>query len=345
VSSFGGETAASGAGTIDGARGRRGRLSREQIGESQRVRIMRAMVEVVAERGYGGASIARVVERSGVSRVTFYQLFGTLDGCFLAVLDAAKRRSTVLISEAFAQGGTWSEQAVAGLEALLSFMDSDPELARVCVVEALAAGPAALELRARELEVLKHMVDVAMGQEPAGRYTSMLRAEMVVASVAGILHARVVSGEAPPFLDLLALLVEMVLAPYLDAQAVAEAVEEARLRERKISQERSSRLPRPAADVAIPRGLSNPSAHRRRECLFYLCDRPGASNRAVGKGIGISHSGQISKLLESLAERGLIVKRSGEPGHANAWFATPHGELVARALDETDGVVWVTARR
>jgi AcrR family transcriptional regulator len=342
MSLFGGVTAADVRG--EGVRGGRGRLSREQVQEGQRARIMRAMVGVVAEGGLADASIARVIARAGVSRLTFYELFGNFDGCFLAVLDAAKRRTTVLVSEAFEQGATWPERAVGGLAALLGFLDSDPQLARVCVVEALAAGPAALELRARELEVLKHMVDAAAGQAPGDRHTSMLGAEMVVASVAGILHARVVSGEAPPFLDLLAPLVEMVLAPSLDAQTVAGAVEQARLRAQELGEERSSQLPRPTADVAIPRALTNPSAHRRRECLLYLCERPGASNREVGKGIGVSHSGQVSKLLEGLAQRGLILKRRGRAGHANAWSPTPHGEQVARALQEDGMAVSVGSR-
>lgn len=53
-------------------------------------------------------------------------------------------------------------------------------------MEALAAGPAALEYRAHELEVIKHIVDGAMGPA-AARRASLLGAE---ASVMGILHAR-----------------------------------------------------------------------------------------------------------------------------------------------------------
>jgi hypothetical protein len=127
----------------------------------------------------------------------------------------------------------------------------------------------------------------------------------------------------------------VVLGPYLDAREVAQGVESAEQLARSISEERASQPPPPAAGVAIPRGLSNSGAHRARLCLLHLADHPGASNRAVGEGIGISHRGQISVLLQRLAGQGLLTKRSGNPGHANAWSLTPHGELVAQALRET----------
>jgi AcrR family transcriptional regulator len=293
---------------------------------------MAATAQVAAERGVQGATITGVIERAGVSRVTFYDLFENFEACFLAVLDGAMRRSTALIAGALEGDGPWQEKAVAGLVALLGFLDSDPPLARICLVEALAAGPAALAYRARELELLKHMVDVAAGQARSDRETSLLNAEAVVTSVAGILHARVVTGEAPPFVNLLGPLVSVALTPYLDTETVAREVARAERLARAISAERSAQPPRPAAQIAIPSGLSNPSAYRARLCLLYLAERGEASNRSVAKGIGIAHDGQMSNLLARLARQGLLTKRSGGPGHANAWSLTPRGEQIAQAL-------------
>lgn len=178
--------------------GERGPLSREQVAQVQRARIMRAAAQVVAEQGFGGASIKQVAKAAGVSRATFYDLFESFEQCFLAVLDAAMRRTSARIAQAFAQNTTWQEQAVAGLAVLLSALDADPSLARVCLVEALAAGPAALEYHAREIELLKHMVDSAAGPARTGRHSSALSAEATVVAVAGILHRRLITGEAPP---------------------------------------------------------------------------------------------------------------------------------------------------
>jgi hypothetical protein len=156
----------------------------------------------------------------------------------------------------------------------------------------------------------------------------------VVVSVEGILHRRLVTGEAPPFIDLLVPLASLALEPYLDAQAMAQALEQAELLACALAEERSSRPPRRAAGVPIPKALSNPRAHRSRQCLLYLANHSGASNRAVAEGIGIAHLRQVSDLLARLAGQDLLVKRTGRPGHPNAWSLTPQGELIARALLE-----------
>ncbi len=304
-------------------------VSRDQVMEMQRARIMEAMVRVVGEQGLGGATVAAVVARAGVSRATFYEVFENFDACFMTVLDSGMRRSTALISDAFDKSGPWQEKILAGMAALLRLLDSEPLLARVCLVEALAAGPSALEYRARELEVLKHMVDAALAQAPAGPQTSVLTAEAVVASVAGILHNRLVTGQAPPFLDLLGSLAALVIAPYVDPQSLVEETARAERLAQTIAQE--SALPR-RSDVPIPNALRAPSAHRARLCLLYVDEHPGASNRAVADGIEISHHGQTSALLARLELLGLLVKRAGGAGRSNEWWLTPRGKLIAEAL-------------
>ncbi len=319
-----------------GRRAKRGPLSREEVREGQRARIMRAAARVVAEQGFGGTSIALVIETAGVSRATFYDLFENFEQCFLAMVDAAMRRATARIAEAFAQHATWQERALAGLATLLRALDADPYLARVCLVETLGAGQAALEYHARELELLKHMVDDAAGPARAGRHSSAMSAEAVVTSVAGILHRRVVSGEAPPFVDLLVPLVSLALEPYLDPRAVAQAQERAGQLARELAKEHAMRRSRPAADAAIPKALSNPRAHRSRECLWYLAAHPGSSNREVGEGIDLARPEQAAGLLARLADLGLLDKR-GRPGHPNAWSLTPQGERVVQALADQYG--------
>ncbi len=314
--------------------GARGRPSREQVAEVQRARIMRAVAQVVAEHGFGGASIAKVAKAAGVSRTTFYNLFENFEQCFLAVLDAGMRGTSAQIAQAFAQNTTWQEQAVAGLAALLSALDADPCLARVCLVEVLAASPAALEYHAREIEVLKHMVDSAAGPARTDRHSSALSAEATVVAVAGILHRRLITGEAPPFIDLLAPLTSLALEPYFDEQTVTQAHERAGRLAQELSKKHAARRPHPTADTVIPKVLRNPRAHRSRACLRYLAAHPGASNRAVGEGIGLTRLEQASGLLARLANQGLLVKQAGRPGHPNAWSLTPHGEQVAQALEE-----------
>ena len=64
-------------------------LSRDEVDDIQRARIVSAMVEVAADVGYLGAAVAPVVARAGISRRTFYELFEGREDCFLAAFDWA----------------------------------------------------------------------------------------------------------------------------------------------------------------------------------------------------------------------------------------------------------------
>lgn len=52
-----------------------------------RERLIRALVEVAAQFGYGDLAVASVIERAGVARSTFYQSFVDVEQCFLLALD------------------------------------------------------------------------------------------------------------------------------------------------------------------------------------------------------------------------------------------------------------------
>jgi AcrR family transcriptional regulator len=308
---------------------RLGRVSRERFLEMQRARIMEAAVRVVSQRGFGGATIEAVVADAAVSRSTFYEIFDDFDACFLAVLDSGMRRSIVLISEAYDRSASWQEGMLAGLAALLAFLDSEPLLARVCLVDALAAGQSALEYRARELELLKHMVDAALARAPGGHNASELTAEAVVASVAGILHARLITGEAPPFIDLLGPLASLVVGPYVDGGSLAGQISLVEQLAQESAQQYASRR---QSAVTIPSALRAPGAYRARDCLIYVADHPGVSNRAIADGIGISHHGQMSTVLRRLEDEGLLTKHAAGAGRHNSWWLTSDGKLISDTL-------------
>jgi AcrR family transcriptional regulator len=317
-----------------GAQGVDGRLSREQVRAVQRERILAAMAAITTERGVAGATVEGVVERAGVARGTFYEVFDDFGACLRALLEASMRRAVVAVERELEREGSWPDKALGALAALLGLLEDDPALARMGVVDALAAPAAVLTERARELELLKHMVDRASGHGGATNGgQSLLRAETAVNAVAGALHARIVRGEAPPFLSLLGPLSGVALVPYLDARALAKQVKVAERMGDSIALERSAR---PAAGAArldtLSRGLANPSAYRARQCLRYVAAHPGASNGEVGEGVGVSHGGQISTLLARLAREGLLGKHAGGPGHPNAWHVTPEGERAAHIL-------------
>ena len=132
--------------------------------------------------------------------------------------------------------------------------------------------------------------------------------------MAGILHARLVTGEAPPFAGLLGELIGLVVAPYLDPYEVALRIKRGEEVARKIAEQRTSSAASSRARVPPPPALRHPSAYRARSCVIFIAANPGASNKDVAAGIGVSSLGQVSELLKRLADSGLLTKNSRGTG-------------------------------
>jgi hypothetical protein len=220
---------------------------------------------------------------------------------------------------------------LAGLEALLVFLDCEPVLARVCLVEALAGPRDALELRRRLFASLEPLLERAREQLAPEQQPSPLTAAATIALVAGVLQERLVEDREPTFVGLLGELGGLVVAQYLGISEGNRQVERGNARAQVLARELSARPSE--APVNIPKEIRHARAQRLRLCLAYLAENPGVSNQAIANGIELPHLGQASTALSRLNKAGLLIKRAGGAGYPNAWWLSPYGEQVARALD------------
>jgi AcrR family transcriptional regulator len=312
------------------------RSSGELVAEFQRERILNATVQLIAEQGLRRVTTVSVIKRAGVSRRTLIHLFGTMDECAVAAVALVRRRATSLVSEAFEREAEWTDRVLAGLAALLDFLDCEPQLAQVCLVETLTVSRAGLSLRAHELAALAPLVDAGRVHSTPGEPPHPLTAEATIASVTGILHTRLVTEEAPPFIDQLAPLASVVLSPYLDGHLLQKALDRAEHLAQSIAAKRLTPTSSAPAQphVEIPKKVRSPNAYRVRQSLLHLINHRGASNAEIARAIGVHYPSQISALLTRLERDGLLAKRSGGMGRPSEWWLTPHGESVARALTD-----------
>ena len=174
-------------------------LPRGQVTEIQRGRMLTATVEAVEEVGYARLTVAQVIGRAKVSRKTFYDVFLDREDCFLAAFNEAIARMQAVSAEAYAQESSWRESTRTGLTALLAFLQAEPGLARLCIIEALGAGPRVLARRGEVLKQLESIVD--LGRKTPGaragrskREPADITAEGIVGAVFAVLHTRVLES-------------------------------------------------------------------------------------------------------------------------------------------------------
>lgn len=139
------------------------------MARSQRGRILRAVAESVAAKGYAATSVADVIARAGVSRSTFYELYDGKESAFLDAYAGIELVHRQLL-ESFRTGSTPTEMVRTAVHAHLASLAAEPAFAWMFFVEAVAAGPRILARRREAtesfLDVLTAMVDHARGVDP-----------------------------------------------------------------------------------------------------------------------------------------------------------------------------------
>jgi AcrR family transcriptional regulator len=128
------------------------RLSREQVENHQRGRILAAMIAAAGTKGYGSTTIGDITRRARVSRDTFYEQFANKEQCLLAAYDAITRELLDQMVAAGTSQPSYVEGIRDGVRAYLRFWSERPDAARVWSLDIHAAGDEALVHRERTLE-------------------------------------------------------------------------------------------------------------------------------------------------------------------------------------------------
>lgn len=193
-------------------------LSREFIAQHQRARIIAALAAETLEKGYRAVTVADIVRSAGIARNTFYENFSSKEDCFLSACDYAVKEARARVIAAADEAGAWPEGVRAGLAAFLRYVAGEPALARTCIVEALSAGPAAVERYERSIQAFVPLFRLGRELSSSEVLPETLE-ETIVGGIFWILYQRILMGEVEQIESLLDQLVEFSLTPYLGAEA------------------------------------------------------------------------------------------------------------------------------
>jgi AcrR family transcriptional regulator len=188
----------------------RHRLTREEVADAQRARMMTAMADAMTEGGYVGTTVGDVLARAGVSRETFYQQFSSKLDCFMTAFDAAAAVLFAKVRKAVVPPGSGSplDDFDALFTAYLDSLAAEPAYARLFLVEVNAAGPEAIQRRAEvQAQVVDTVVQVLGVDDERGRFAC----RVLVAAISTMVVVPLVTGDLDalralraPVLDLVA---------------------------------------------------------------------------------------------------------------------------------------------
>jgi AcrR family transcriptional regulator len=163
----------------------------ELVERNQRERLIAAMAEVCAERGYAESSVAEVAKRAGVSTASFYRQFKDKRECMLASFEELFGRLREAL-EGVCEGSAGAEaRARAGARAAAALLAEDLPTARLLSVEIIAVGPEGVRAQHGAIERLAALLK---GGERPG---SVDAAWAVVAAMTALVARRLAEERLP----------------------------------------------------------------------------------------------------------------------------------------------------
>jgi AcrR family transcriptional regulator len=176
---------------------RRGLKSRELV--------LDAAERVMAEHGFEAATLARVVEESGVPMSSVYHYYGSKDGMLLAVMERGAERFFADLPSSGRRSGRPTEHLATVISATVQTLERHPDFLRLLIVFA-AQPPAAARggvgevvgrIRDVALERLRGEISISFGDDPRAAATDQL-ARFALAALDGAF----VASQADPTLTL-----------------------------------------------------------------------------------------------------------------------------------------------
>lgn len=205
--------------------GRRG-LDRAFVMSNQRARILDALAREVAEKGYTEVTAGAVIARAAVSRKTFYDMFADKNDCFLAAYDTAVAQLMAHVGAVFQRmPEPTPERTRAVLAAVLELFAQEPAFARMCIVEAAAAGPQARKRFTDMIDGFVGLLDQIEAYPAAQRRRAPkpgpVARRALIGGIVSVVYTQIVAGQTEQLPELLPDLTQFLLAPYIGERQAA----------------------------------------------------------------------------------------------------------------------------
>jgi AcrR family transcriptional regulator len=190
-------------------------LAEPLIAHSQRERILVAMAESCASKGYGATTIADIVEPAGVSRATFYELFKDKEDCFHAAMEVSLADAMGRIVAVYSPDKPWATMVRDAAAAFLDLLASRPAFARLALVEAPSTGQRAFELYASGKRVLQSLLDLGRNDPVEEEAIPSSAGRAALAAAESLIVGQILAGNAERLRELLPDVVYITTVPYL----------------------------------------------------------------------------------------------------------------------------------
>jgi len=189
----------------------------------QRERIIAAVTEIVAEKGYVGMTITEIAQRAAISLSTFYAHFESKTDVFIAAIDDGERRLLETTLPVYRQATDWESAVHDGLHAFFAFLTRNTATARLGGVDIFTAGALALERHERSVQGFQMLLQPGYDAHPA---TNPLAAEAVGGAIAALMYQQLRRKGPERLYQVAPTATFLALAPFTGTERACEVANE-----------------------------------------------------------------------------------------------------------------------
>lgn len=200
----------------DEERERRARQRRDALLQRHRERILDAVAECFAARGYHDTSVDKVVAQARTSKSAFYAVFASKEQAFAALLEREGERLLRAVEQAIAGEAEPRDQVRRGIATFVVACAGNRATARILLVDSVGTSPAIEETR-RALHA--RFAEMILAQARARLQQPQLDLEVIAYALVGAVNEAVVrlletgSRDPRPVVDALDHLAARALEP------------------------------------------------------------------------------------------------------------------------------------
>jgi AcrR family transcriptional regulator len=181
------------------------------VSQSQRQRVLDAMIECCAEKTYAGTTITDIVGRAHISRTTFYKQFDDKHACFEATIEFCIGELQERAATAQSGDDSPSDAARKAATAVLEALAARPGLAQMLTGDAMAVNPKVIE-RYRRATV--PALEALWSQNRDGAAEAHTDPRLAFGQAQVLIFNQIATGRAERLPELLPEIVYLTVSPY-----------------------------------------------------------------------------------------------------------------------------------
>jgi AcrR family transcriptional regulator len=197
-----------------------GNVSRSFVVHNQRERILDALANLSAAKGYGATTIPEIVQEAAVSVQAFYEHFSGKEDAFLVAYELGHRKALAIVERAYESSEDWPAAVRGGIAALLEFLASEPAYAHLALIDALTASPKAATIAYQAMSGYAAMLEPGLELGTDGQPPATIAVEATTGALFELCFVYVAGERARELPGLTDIAEYVALQPFVDASVL-----------------------------------------------------------------------------------------------------------------------------